>query len=59
MARLLLLLALCATFAAAILAGPAGAAWHRPAVTTVPVVTVTSDSSTPVVTGHGGGRMHY
>lgn len=58
MAKLLLLLALSAVFAAAILAGPGSAARQKP-VKTVPVATTTSDSSTPVVKGSSGGRMHY
>lgn len=60
MAKLLLMLTLCAVFAAAILAGPGSPARQKPANTTVTVVaTTTSDSSTTVVVkGHGVGHMH-
>jgi hypothetical protein len=59
MAKLLLLLALSAVFAAAILAGPGSAARQKP-VSAVPVATTTaSTSSAPVVKGTAVGRMHY
>lgn len=59
MNKLLLLIALCAVFAATILAGPGVAARHLPKAPTVPVVT-TDDSGTtvvPAVKGSGGGRF--
>jgi hypothetical protein len=62
MAKLLLSLALCVVFAAAILAGPGAAARHRPTTPDVPVLTTTTTSdvsSVPVVKGSGSGRMHY
>jgi hypothetical protein len=61
MARLLLLLALSAVFAAAILAGPGAAARHKPKAPSVPVLTTSDDTTSvvPVLKGSGGGRMHY
>lgn len=61
MARLLLLLALCAVFAAAILAGPGAAARQKPTAPSVPVLTTSSDTNSvvPPVKGSGSGRMHY
>jgi hypothetical protein len=59
MARLLLLLALCAVFAAAILAGPVAAAKQKPKAPSVPALTTSSgQSSVPVVKGSGSGHMH-
>jgi hypothetical protein len=61
MAKLLLLIALCAVFAVAILAGPGTAARHYPPSTT-PVATAPSNSTPappPAPKGNGGGHMHY
>lgn len=60
MAKLLLMLTLCAVFAAAILAGPGSAARQKPAKTTVPVTitTTSTTSSVPIVKGTGSGHMH-
>jgi len=58
MSKLLVMIAICAVFAATILAGPGAAARHKPTAPAVPVLTTTSsDTSAPVVTGHGGGRF--
>jgi len=60
MSRLLVMIAICAVFAATILAGQGAAAGHQPKAPTIPVLTTTSgDTSVPVVTGHGGGRFRW
>lgn len=61
MNKLLLLIALCAVFAATILAGTGTAARQKPKTTTVPVVVTTdsSDTAAPAVKGSDGGRFRW
>ena len=59
MAKYLSLLALCAVFAAAILAGPGAAATQKSAKTTVTVVTTAKSCNPLVVKGCAAPRARY